>query len=140
MSRQENVQDCMDRVYANFTYARDIALYGDREFWKDRSESILAGDDWQGDCEDCALSTGSILHTEYGIPKSDLFLWVVSTIPDGERMNHAILGVMIDGTMFICDNRYKKHPVPQGFMNYKYFQGLRMDKDIINDWFEYKEQ
>ena len=119
MNRKKQISAACALVHDHFTYLADIINYGEDERWDDHSDTVLAGNDFEDDCDGFACTVGAILHKR-GIPKEDIYLMLVDT-RGGQSMNHAVCGVMDSGQMWICENNHY-FPFKQGWNFYGYIK------------------
>ena len=89
-------------VNRTITYAEDIDLYGQRDYWATASETLRKR---KGDCEDYAILKYQIL-MQMGVAPSDMFLTLAR---DRVRnSDHAVLIVKMADQFYLLDNNTKE--------------------------------
>lgn len=85
----QHVRSVNSAIHTQFNYKKDGN--NDLTSWSIGTEVLLAGDTFQGDCEDLALTTIEIL-IDTGIPKEKLFKFLTRSGRNKTKANHMIAG------------------------------------------------
>lgn len=80
-----------------FPYVEDIVNWGRKDYWEAPYEFLQKS----GDCEDYAIIKYMTLR-QLGVPADDMRILVVKD--SFRNLDHAVLGVNVDGTVYILDN------------------------------------
>lgn len=87
----------VNSLWNAFPYVEDIVNWGRRDYWEAPYEFLQKS----GDCEDYAIIKYMTLR-QLGVPADDMRILVVKDT--FRSLDHAVLGVNVDGTVYILDN------------------------------------
>ncbi len=87
----------VNALWNAFPYVDDIVNWGRQDYWEAPYEFLQKS----GDCEDYAIIKYMTLR-QFGVPADDMRILVVQDTFRG--LAHAVLGVNVDGTVYILDN------------------------------------
>ena len=109
LKKLDVVQACIND---SITYTSDSAQYSMKEYWASPLQTMLS---LRGDCEDYAILKLCVLKY-LGVPESRLNIVLVSSEPNGDKIDHAILVVDVssanDKTELLALNNSSEGPMP----------------------------
>jgi predicted transglutaminase-like cysteine proteinase len=119
------IDDVHAKVRNAFTYVTDKEQYDKREQWVDHADEVINGEDFEGDCDDYAL-TCATLCSRAGI-NDDQIRIIFCQVETGGF--HLVCAVDTDDDTLILDNRQKWVMSAAELPEYDFIKGRRLSDD-----------